>query len=71
MSAAWSLAGAYAIRAVDLVGDSAVIPVIPAGLEPATYALGKRRSVQLSYGTWTAENLPEGPAVRKSATLRQ
>src|SRR5262245_17974354 len=44
VSAAWSLGGAYAISAVDLVADSAVIPVIPAGLEPATYALGKRRS---------------------------
>ena len=44
VSAAWSLAGAYAISAAGSVADSAAIPVIPEGLEPPTYALGKRRS---------------------------
>src|ERR1043165_4650855 len=45
-----------------------IVSVIPAGLEPATYALGKRRSDPAELWDRAAENLPEGVTVRKSAT---
>ena len=45
VSVAWSLAGACAIIVAAPAADSAAVSVIPAGLEPATYALG-------SHGVW-------------------
>src|ERR1700753_3777003 len=42
-----------------------MILVIPAGVEPAAYALGKRRSIQLSYGIATTRACPR---LRRGAT---
>jgi hypothetical protein len=42
-----------------------MIPVIPAGLEPATYALGKRRSDPAELWDRTRENVPDDATGRK------
>src|SRR5262249_34397735 len=69
VSAAWSLDGAYATEALHLAADSSVLPVIPAGLEPATYALGTSMAVVPERGDRSGRCSPGRPPRR--ATRRR
>ncbi len=69
-----ALANGMSRRRRDLVSSAYPGPkvsVIPAGLEPATYALGKRRSDPAELWDRTAQNLPERSPVRKPMARRR